>query len=146
MIVDPLNHHHRCRSWSEGNIVSWQLGQFTTHNVAKGCNFHPSIFLVMLRTPIGKILLCGFVFGTFTFIQKADWRHLIPCLLQVIHEIFVQSIHNSDTRQTKLEQRKIYITSTNITLSNALHIPNQNKEGKRENPRMPNVCLLVHQS
>ena len=46
-------------------------------------------------------------FGTFTFIIKG---RLVP----PFHEIFSQSIHNSDTRHTKLKQRKISTGSTNL--------------------------------
>ena len=70
-----------------------------------------------------------------------------------ILEIFLQSTHNSDSRQTKLKERKVCIgrthqltkTESHWTLYNVFYIPNPNEEGRREKPQMPHVCLLVHQ-
>ena len=71
-----------------------------------------------------------------------------------IHEIFFQSILNSDTRQTKLKQRKVSAIRIALdnkwkpvfhwSLNNAFHITNQNKEGEKENPQMPTVYIAVH--
>ena len=49
---------------------------------------------------------------TFTFIMKA----LMTYFPREIHEIFFQSILNSDTRQTKLKQRKV--SAIRIALDN----------------------------
>ena len=63
--------------------------------------------------PLPCVWTCFFcpspLFYTFTFIMKA----LMTYFPREIHEIFFHSILNSDTRQTKLKQRKVSAIRSN---------------------------------
>ena len=95
---DLRPYEHCESSYTELYLLPFWLSLTNTVSEA-----NPNNKLMMRRA--GLSILPFFV--TFTFIIKGR-------VVTIFHEIFSQSIHNSDTRHTKLKQRKISTGSTNL--------------------------------